>query len=222
MRPKAIFFDVGGTLIFPNLSELIAPLLRRGIEPTAEQLFTADTAAKHLHTRGSDDAPGNRSHWYVYFSSLLDQIGAGRDLLEELATRAGDSSYWTVVAPGAAETLQRLSTTYRLAVISNADGKTRQVLDNAGLASYFESITDSGLAGYEKPDRRIFEAALRDMQLSPADGLYVGDIYGVDYVGATGAGMQAVVIDFPGIYRASSFPRVKSLEELPSYIETLG
>src|SRR5689334_19743607 len=74
MRPKAIFFDVGGTLIFPDLPELMAPLLRRGIQPTAEQIFIADRAAKHLHTRHADDAPGNLSHWYVYFSSLLDQI----------------------------------------------------------------------------------------------------------------------------------------------------
>jgi putative hydrolase of the HAD superfamily len=164
--------------------------------------------------RGSDDTPGNRSHWYVYFSSLLDQIGTGHDLLEELAARAGDSSYWTVVAPEAAPTLKQLSRDFRLAVISNADGRIREVLERAGLVSYFESITDSGVVGHEKPDRRIFESALAAMQLSPELGLYVGDIYGIDYLGATGAGMNAVVIDFPGVYEDATFPRVRSLTEL--------
>lgn len=222
MRPKAIFFDVGGTLIFPDLPELMAPLLRRTITPTSEQLFLAERAAKHIHTRSADDMPGNRSHWYVYFSSLLEQIGAGLDLLEELASRATDSSYWTVLAPGAKETLEQLRKNYRLAVISNADGKIREVLERVGLAEYFESIVDSGLVGYEKPDPRIFEAGLAAMQLSPADGLYVGDIYGVDYAGATGAGMRAVVIDFPGVYRESNFPRVRSLDELATHVAQLG
>jgi putative hydrolase of the HAD superfamily len=221
MRPKAIFFDVGGTLIFPDLPELMAPLLRRGIEPTAEQLFIAEKAAKHLHARHADDAPGNPSHWYVYFSSLLDQIGAGRDLLDELAARAGDSSYWTVLAPGVKQTLETLQDEYRLAVISNADGKIRQVLHRAGLADYFETITDSGAVGYEKPDRRIFQNALEAMQLSAADGLYVGDIYGVDYIGATSVGMQAVVIDFPGVYRGTSFPRIETLGDLGAHIAKL-
>jgi putative hydrolase of the HAD superfamily len=222
MRPKVIFFDVGGTLIFPDRAQLMAPLLRRGVQPTAEQLFLAESAAKHIHTRQADDIPGNRSHWYVYFSSLLEQLGTGLDLLEELTNRAGNSSYWTVLAPAARETLEQLATEYRLAVISNADGRIRQVLDHVGLADYFESITDSGIVGYEKPDRRIFEAALRDTQLSPPDGLYVGDIYAVDYVGATSAGMRAVVIDFPGVYRASSFPRVSSLEELCDHQRLAG
>lgn len=222
MRPKAIFFDVGGTLIFPDLPQLMAPLLRRRITPTSEQLFLADRAAKHIHTRSADDMPGNRSHWYVYFSSLLEQIGAGLDLLEELASRATDSSYWTVLAPGAKETLEQLRKNYRLAVISNADGKIREVLERVGLAEYFESIVDSGLVGYEKPDPRIFEAGLAAMQLSPADGLYVGDIYGVDYAGATRAGMRAVVIDFPGVYRESNFPRVRSLDELATHVAQLG
>jgi HAD superfamily hydrolase (TIGR01549 family) len=221
MGPNAIFFDVGGPLIFPNLPELMAPLQRRGLIPTAEQLFIADNAAKHIHTRSSDDMPGNRSHWYVYFTSLLDQIGAGRDLLEELVARASDSSYWTVLAPEVHETLQALKSRYRLAVISNADGKIRQVLERVGIANYFESITDSGAVGYEKPDRRIFEAALAEMQLSAKDGLYVGDIYGIDYVGATSVGMQAVVIDFPGVYKDSRFPRVESLGALVLHIEKL-
>ena len=54
------------------------------------------------------------------------------------------------------------------------------------------------------------------------DGLYVGDIYGIDYVGATAVGMQAVVIDFPGVYRGTSFPRVESLNALVSHIEKLA
>jgi FMN phosphatase YigB (HAD superfamily) len=42
----------------------------------------------------------------------------------------------------------------------------------------------------------------------------VGDVYSVDYVGATRAGMQAILFDVSGTYRESGLPRVESLEEL--------
>jgi len=32
--------------------------------------------------------------------------------------------------------------------------------------------------------------------------------------------MQAVVIDFPGVYKGSSFPRVESLGELVSFVKS--
>jgi FMN phosphatase YigB (HAD superfamily) len=36
----------------------------------------------------------------------------------------------------------------------------------------------------------------------------------VDYLGATAAGMQAILMDVPGAYRDKAVPRVESLEEL--------
>jgi len=44
--------------------------------------------------------------------------------------------------------------------------------------------------------------------------LYVGDVYSVDYLGATRAGMQAMLFDVSGAYREMRLPRVQSLEEL--------
>jgi FMN phosphatase YigB (HAD superfamily) len=42
----------------------------------------------------------------------------------------------------------------------------------------------------------------------------VGDIYSVDYVGATRAGMQTILFDVAGAYRETDLARVESLEEL--------
>ena len=52
------------------------------------------------------------------------------------------------------------------------------------------------------------------MDVSPEQSLYVGDMYSVDYLGATGAGMRAILFDVSGAYRDSGLPRVESLEEL--------
>jgi putative hydrolase of the HAD superfamily len=101
-----------------------------------------------------------------------------------------------------------------MAVISNADGKIAEVLTRCEIADCFASITDSGLVGYEKPHPAIFQAALQAMDAMPEESLYVGDVYSVDYLGSTQAGMQAMLFDVAGAYRGLGVARVESLEEL--------
>jgi len=60
----------------------------------------------------------------------------------------------------------------------------------------------------------IFETALASVGAKPEESLYVGDVYAVDYRGATRAGMAAVLFDVCGAYREKGLPRVESLEEL--------
>ncbi len=222
---STIFFDVGGTLIHPDLDRLMAPLLAR-VTPTAQQLTVAERAAKYADARnGDDDAPAdasgkiNRGHWEVYFDALLKEVGCCHDLLPELTARAGNSSFWTLVDPAAPATLSALRRDYRLGIISNADGRIRQVLEQAGLLDYFQAVIDSGVVGHEKPDARIFRAAIDAMKARPEDCLYIGDIYSIDYRGATAAGMHAIIVDPTGVYCDWNVPRIGSLAELPAWIK---
>jgi FMN phosphatase YigB (HAD superfamily) len=52
------------------------------------------------------------------------------------------------------------------------------------------------------------------MHVEPQRAVYVGDVYSVDYLGATNAGMQAVLFDVAGAYRDKRLPLVESLQEL--------
>ena len=110
--------------------------------------------------------------------------------------------------------MQAIGEQYEIAVISNADGKIEDVLRRCGIAQCFRTITDSGLLGYEKPHPEIFSQALQSMNAAPEESLYVGDVYSVDYLGATGAGMHAILMDVPRAYREKGVPRVESLEDL--------
>ena len=102
---------------------------------------------------------------------------------------------------------------YRLAVISNADGRVAGVLREVGLDPFFEFVLDSAVVGVEKPDPEIFREGCRRLELDPARCLYVGDLYPVDYLGATGAGLEAVLLDPLGVHRARA-PTVGTLGEL--------
>jgi HAD superfamily hydrolase (TIGR01549 family) len=213
---KAIFFDVGNTLLFPNRSRIHAPLAERGIVPEVEHLRDLECRTKNkfdgmMTANGSTD----RSFWWMFYSQLLSEIGVEDDnVRDQLVASIRQSCNWDQIRPNTAEQLCEIGERYQIAVISNADGKIEDVLQRCGIGRCFRTITDSGLVGYEKPHPEIFRQALKSMNAAPEEGLYVGDVYSVDYLGATRAGMQAILMDVPGAYRDKGVPRVESLGEL--------
>jgi HAD superfamily hydrolase (TIGR01509 family) len=213
---KAIFFDVGNTLLFPDLPHILAPLHQRKLTPSLEQWHAVERKTKREFDEIlQHDGKADYGFWYLFYSHLLQEFGVDDDgLRDALVNATRVSANWCDIRPGTRETLQRLGQRYPLAVISNADGKIADVLDRCGIADCFLAITDSALVGYEKPHPAIFKAALRGMDAAPEQSLYVGDVCSVDYLGATGAGMQAILFDVSGAYREAGLPRVESLEEL--------
>lgn len=217
-KAKVIFFDVGNTLLFPNRDRIHAPLIERGFKPDAEHLRALECRTKNkfdgmMTKNGSTD----HSFWWMYYSDLLSEIGfkdEGNAVRDQLVASIRNSANWDTIRPGTDEQLQQIGERYELAVISNADGKIENVLQRCGIPQCFRTITDSGIVGYEKPHPEIFRQALKSMNANAEESLYVGDVYSVDYLGATGAGMQALLMDVPGAYRGKGLPRVESLEEL--------
>jgi HAD superfamily hydrolase (TIGR01549 family) len=213
---QAIFFDVGNTLLFPDRTHILAPLHQRKLTPSLEQWHAIERKTKREFDEILEhDGKPDHSFWYLFYSHLLEDLGVHDDAIRDHmveATRV--SANWSEMRAGTREILQRLGRRYPLAIISNADGKIADLLKRRGIADCFQTITDSGLVGCEKPDPAIFESALRSMGRAPGQSLYVGDFYSIDYRGATRAGMQAILLDVSGAYRDSGAPRVESLEEL--------
>jgi putative hydrolase of the HAD superfamily len=75
-----------------------------------------------------------------------------------------------------------------LACVSNWDVGLIEHLERLGVASRFELILPSALAGFEKPDPRIFTAALDRLGVPPHRALHVGDEE-IDRLGAEAAGL---------------------------------
>ncbi len=130
----------------------------------------------------------------LYLDTLLAGLGlaepgARRRAAGEIAAEHRRANLWSKRAEGSVETLDALRRRgYRIAVVSNADGRVRGLLEAAGLAPHLEFVVDSAEVGVEKPDPRIFHAATERLGLPPAACAYVGDIYEIDVVGAERAG----------------------------------
>jgi putative hydrolase of the HAD superfamily len=215
---RFIFFDVGNTLLFPNRARMLAPL-SADRHPTLEQWQALERRTKQEFDQGMMGGKVDHSFWWTFHTYLLQGANAlDNGVRDQLIENTQQSANWDQVLPGTRDALERLRQDYALAVISNADGKIDAVLRRCGIADCFESITDSGIVGQEKPHAAIFEAALRATKATAADSLYVGDVYSVDYAGARNAGMQAVLFDVAGAYREREYPRVESLAGLQNWL----
>jgi putative hydrolase of the HAD superfamily len=215
-----VFFDVGNTLLFANRAQMLAPLHARGIRPPEEQLQAIERRAKNefddiLEHGGRVDL----GFWNIFYQRLFEALDLHDEALRaELIDNTRRSTNWDQIRPGTRAALDKIGHRYPIAVISNADGKIADLLHRCGIGDCFRTITDSGIVGHEKPHPVIFDSALKSVGASPQHSLYVGDVYSVDYRGATAAGMQAVLFDAHGAYRGRGLPRVESLDELMAMI----
>lgn len=103
------------------------------------------------------------------------------------------SRYRLQLYPGVEDTIKQLHLKYHLAIVS--DGQTAYAVPemNAdGLLGYFDPVIVSGDFGYRKPDKRLFEKALRAMKMEPSEVLFVGNDMYRDVYGAQRLGMKTV------------------------------
>jgi len=224
---RALFFDAGNTLLFPDTELTLAPLIARGIHPTEEALRSSERAVRDRdkHPQGStDDARGSRGYWSIYFDQLFSTLNlpADPELQKELIACCHKSTNWRRIVPRTCEILLELKRDYRLGVISNSDGGVRQALAVAGIGDCFECVIDSANVGFEKPNPAIFRAALTAMNVRPDESVYVGDVYSIDILGAQAAGIRGILMDAYCVSVQDSCPRISSLAELPLLLRNLS
>ena len=222
MALEALLFDVGNTLLFPNRKKMLRSLHDRQVFPSEELLQQVERETKQqFDALVENHSAIDHGFWWMFYSRLLNELGIpDENTCADLVSRTQTSSNWCDIRPGTREALQRLATRYRLAVISNADGRIADILAHCGIADCFENITDSGIVGKEKPHPAIFEAALQSIGVKAEQSLYTGDVYCVDYLGSTSVGMQCVLFDVSGAYKRKGLPRVESLEDLERLLAT--
>ena len=216
---RFIFFDVGNTLLFPNRPRMLAPL-PEDRHPTLERWQALERRTKQDFDQRMMGGRVDHGFWWTFHTYLLQELNALDDgVRDALVKNTQDSANWDQILPGTRDALQRIRERYPIAVISNADGRIDAVLQRCGIADCFASITDSGIVGHEKPHPEIFAAALHAMKAEPGESLYVGDVYSVDYVGASRFGMQALLFDLAGAYRERGVPRVESMADLEIWLQ---
>lgn len=128
------------------------------------------------------------------------------------------------VAPDALETLERLRAQgIRTAVASNAPFPAdlmRRQLGVTGIAERVDAVVFSSEVGRRKPAPELYQAALAQLGVEPADALYVGDRVVEDYEGPRRIGMRAVLCT--ALARTPAPAGVPAIGRLRELLECLG
>ena len=226
--PAAVLLDVGGVFFVPAHDHILGAFARAGFTPAYEVLDRAhyEGARRFPVTDELEWAPA----WRDYLDGYISACGVPDEMREavheHLDSEFADAALWMHEFPGSREGLAMLAETgTRLGIISNADGLIGQRLADRGLLQVgpgigvaVECIIDSGAVGVMKPDPRIFHLALDAMGIGPDDAWYVGDMPGIDVVGARKAGLRAVLMDPFSLHIGEDYDRVGSLAELADLI----
>jgi HAD superfamily hydrolase (TIGR01509 family) len=205
-----IFLDHGNTLVSIDFDWVTSELASRCVKCLPDALRRAEAAARPAFSqRLFVDGIGEGVDLFgAYLLAMFDKLDATAalsasdldslvaELIPVLRPDGRASGLWRSVMPRVPEALTKLRELgIALAVVSNSDGTVERSLEAAGLRSYLSVVIDSAVAGYEKPDPRIFHRAIEACGAQPDRTLHVGDLYHADVAGARGAGLHALLLD---------------------------
>ena len=228
--PKAVLLDVGGIFHLPDHDRIRGAYARGGFDASASDLDRAHYAGATRFTVTAADDVDFPARWIEYLETYVDACGVPDDLRadvhEHVDSEFATGSLWSRVIPGSVAALRALvATGVRVGVVSNADGNVAERLAEQevlqvgpGLGVRVECVIDSGQVGVMKPDARIFQLALDAMGITSNDAWYVGDMPGIDVVGARNAGIYPVVMDPYELHLDAGYARVASLHDVAQLV----
>ncbi len=227
---RAIFFDIGDTLVFddpPLRGHLVSAACAAGFALDPARLpgafRVAEAFAVERYVAGiAWDAPG----------AMRETVGV---LWHSLGLPPLSDSEWTAFAsafaavpftryappeaPALLDALKRRG--FMLGVISDWEDTLPEVLSDLGLIDYFDALSISAVVGATKPNALIFRDALAQVRLPPSACLHVGDWYALDAAGAKAAGMKTLLFDWAERSPDADCPRVTTWPQLAAYLLAL-
>ena len=212
-RPKIIFFDVGGTLIYPepSVGRVYYEVAKKHgvVAPSAEAVARAFQSAVGGLSEGQTHSKRNARKWWRgqvgrTFALLGHRESLALDrIFEELFDYFARPEAWRLFDE-VDGTLERLRTAdLRLGIISNWDYRLLRILAGFKILEQFDPVVISFDVGFEKPEKEIFLLACKRAGVKPLEALMVGDSPEEDFEGARAAGMNAVLVN----------RRLKSIQE---------
>ncbi|MEO0124027.1 MAG: HAD family hydrolase [candidate division WOR-3 bacterium] len=104
----------------------------------------------------------------------------------------------------------------KLALISNADFMEKMAWDFCPIAQYFDAVIFSCEVGYVKPQKEIYEIAIKNLNESPSNCVFVGDGGSNEFYGAKNLGMTTIMVK--GVVEKNWPEKVKVQMEYADYI----
>lgn len=187
MTVRALFIDLGGVIVrteFQAPRQHLAERLGLEYEDVSKIVFDSETAIQA--TLG---AITEEEHWAAVAKRLHLPVSESTKLRDEFF--AGD-----VIDHVLVDYLRELRKKMRVGLISNAWSGLRQYITEHKFEDAFDVMIISAEVGVAKPDPRIFQAALEQLDAAPVEAIFVDD-FPQNVKAALAVGMQAIQFSAP-------------------------
>ncbi len=231
MRFRAVFFDVGETLVHvdPSFVELFVSVLAGAGHERAEE--EVREASAHVYARFSEASRDgsmwttsperSREFWTSVYDRMLRELEVSDDdglatTLHREFTRMENYVLFDDVHP----TIDALRAQgLLLGIVSNFEAWLEEWFGIHELVETFPIRVISGIEGIEKPDRRIFRLALERAGVGATESAYVGDNPEFDVDPPAALGIFPVLVDRRDRFPDHAGARVRDLRDLPAILE---
>ena len=214
---KAITFDLWDTLVIDDSDEAkrAEQGLRSKFDERRHLLWEALNTTEPIEPEtvrlayNVGDAAFNKvwkaQHitWHIAERLRVILNGLSRELPDEIfnaGVRAHEEMEVDIppdAMPDAVSVLERLARRYKLCIVSDAivspGSCLRRLLENHGLAKFFNGFAFSDEVGHSKPHRSMFESAAGQLGVEISEMLHIGDRDHNDVKGPQQLGMKAIL-----------------------------
>jgi putative hydrolase of the HAD superfamily len=227
-KPRAVFFDVDFTLIYPG------PMFRgEGYRAFAERYgmeidpskFAQAVAGAAPLLDGPEERPYADEIFIVYTRRIIEGMGGVGPNLDACAIeiyREWAACHHFELYDDVPEVLREIAAAgFRIGLISNSHRCLASFQAHFELQGLISATVSSSEHGFMKPHPSIFSAALTLIDVRPDEAVMVGDSFKHDVEGAIRAGMRGVLLhrgDTPTAPGRAEVPVIRSLRELPNLL----
>lgn len=230
---RSILFDLDGTLRhhIPSGGKVFTDYAISLGLPISEEDRLRSARWEHYYFANSPEIKADSAlfkedgkFWVTFGRRRLVALGCSPAQAEELAPQfsahmAGHYKPQVHIPEEAPALLSALRDAgYILGMVSNRSKPFDDELRAMELYDYFRFTLAGGEIDAFKPDRPIFDEALRRAGTSASETMYVGDNYFADIVGSRRAGLFPVLYDPGGLFYEPGCPVIQSFEQLPELL----
>ena len=230
MPVRAIFFDIGDTLVYddpPVRDRLSLAAKSVGLAwdearlPGAFRAGEAYAVGRYVEGVPWDD-PDSLREAMGRVSAAMELPPLGGDAWPRFLASFASIPFTRYAHPEAIPLLRELKRRGLLVgAISDWEATLPDLLAELGIAPHLDALAVSEIVGVTKPHPGLFEEALRQAGVASEVSLHVGDWYELDVAGAQAAGMSALLFDHPSRRPVADCPRVQTFDALVQYLLAL-
>ena len=133
-----------------------------------------------------------------YFQEIYEKLGISTDISIKLAKDVRkeylNSTKWHIYSDTEQALTKCIQAGYRNVILSNHVPELSELVNELNLDKHFYKIYSSGLIGYEKPNKKIFDYVIDNLNTEREDCIMIGDSYDADIAGALRSNIKPILV----------------------------